>query len=259
MAANLTENIATKTPVAGDRAPIEIPFKTNGEVVAEPVAFRRIYVWELPVRVFHIINGVSIVVLAATGYIIGNPQTIFAANEAYQQNWFGTVRFIHFATAYVFTFNLLFRIYWSFVGNKYARWNNYIPFRKEQIRNIREVVTTDIFQFRLHRKLFIGHNYLASFSYFVMFIISLLMIITGFALYAPMSDFFLPHLFAWAIPLFGGDAVVRQWHHLLMWAFVVFTLIHVYLVFYHDVFEGRGTTSSIIGGWTYMKDDEINE
>lgn len=259
MAANLTENMATKPPIIGDLPKAEAPIIVTEKVYVEPVAFRRIYVWELPVRVFHVINGLCIVLLAATGYIIGNPQAVFSASEAYQQNWFGTLRFVHFATAYIFTFNLLFRLYWSFVGNEYSRWYNYIPFRKEQFKNIGEVITTDILQFRLHRKLFIGHNYMAAFSYFVMFILSLLMIMTGFALYAPMSDFFLPQLFTWVVPLFGSDAVVRQWHHLFMWGFIAFTVIHVYLVFYHDVFEGRGTTSSIIGGWTYMKDDEIKK
>jgi len=257
MAANLTENIAAKPPIVADLPKVDTPTIVAREVFVEPVAFRRIYVWELPVRAYHLVNGLCIVVLAATGFMIGNPQAIFNASEAYQQYWFGWIRFTHFAAAYIFTFNLLFRLYWSFVGNEYSRWYNYVPYRKEQLKNIWEVLTTDVLQFRMHRKLFIGHNYMASFSYFVMFILSLLMIFTGFALYSSTSSFFLPKLFTWITPLFGSEAVVRQWHHLFMWGFIAFTIIHVYLVFYHDVFEGRGTTSSIIGGWTYMKDDEI--
>lgn len=268
----MATNLTTQPPpvIAGDDKPFvkspELPataasLKAPGLYVTgyEPVSYRRVYVWELPVRIFHWVNALCIIVLAATGYLIGNPQAIFSANEAYQQNWFGWVRFTHFATAYIFLFNIVFRVYWSFVGNEYSRWYNYIPFRKEQFKNIWEVTTTDIFQLHLHRKLFIGHNYMASFSYFILLLVSLLSVITGFALYASMSDFFLPHLFSWVIPLFGGDAWVRQWHHILMWVMIVFTLIHLYLVFYHDAFEGRGTTSSIIGGWTFMKDDEINK
>jgi Ni/Fe-hydrogenase 1 B-type cytochrome subunit len=49
------------------------------------------------------------------------------------------------------------------------------------------------------------------------------------------------------VPLMGGDFAVRQWHHMFMWFFVVFTIIHMYLVFYHDYIEGRGTTSSMVG------------
>jgi len=35
-------------------------------------------------------------------------------------------------------------------------------------------------------------------------------------------------------------------------------LIHVYLVFYHDYVEGRGTTSSMIGGWKFEKESDGN-
>ena len=52
---------------------------------------------------------------------------VFYAAEAYQQYWFGWVRFIHFLCAYVYVFNFLARLYWGFVGNKYAKWNNFFP------------------------------------------------------------------------------------------------------------------------------------
>jgi Ni/Fe-hydrogenase 1 B-type cytochrome subunit len=41
-----------------------------------------------------------------------------------------------------------------------------------------------------------------------------------------------------------------------MWFFVVFVIIHVYLVFYHDYVEGRGTTSSMVGGYKFEREDE---
>jgi len=82
---------------------------------------------------------------------------------------------------------------------------------------------------------------------------------TGFALYSSMSSTLLPKLFAWAVPLMGGDFAVRQWHHMFMWFFVVFTIIHVYLVFYHDYVEGRGTTSSMVGGWKFEREEFLND
>jgi Ni/Fe-hydrogenase 1 B-type cytochrome subunit len=260
-----TANLTTQTPIAGEQTFVETPVVATPPIgvavnpAAEPIAYRRVYVWELPVRVFHWLNALCIIVLAATGYLIGNPPALFNASEAYQQYWFGWVRFTHFAAGYVFFFNFLFRIYWSFAGNRYAHWSSYVPYRISQAKELWQVVTTDIFPFRLHGKVSVGHNYLASFSYFVLFLITLLQVITGFALYAGMSDFFLPQIFTWAIPLFGTDAVVRQWHHLLMWAFIVFTVIHIYLVFYHDAIEGRGTTSSIIGGWKFEKDEDLKD
>src|SRR6185437_6966158 len=91
---------------------------------SHPTDYRRVYVWELPVRAYHWINAITLTLLIVTGYLIGAPIRAFAAVEAYQQYWFGWIRFIHFASAYIYAFNFLARIYWGFVGNKYAKWNN---------------------------------------------------------------------------------------------------------------------------------------
>jgi len=33
-------------------------------------------------------------------------------------------------------------------------------------------------------------------------------------------------------------------------------MIHMYLVFYHDYVEGRGVTSSMVGGWKFIEREE---
>ena len=93
----------------------------------QPATFQRVYVWELPVRMYHWLNALCVVVLCVTGFLIGHPLAISYSTEAYQQYWFGTVRFLHFLAAFLFFFNFLFRIYWGLVGNAYARWTNFIP------------------------------------------------------------------------------------------------------------------------------------
>ena len=59
------------------------------------------------------------------------------------------------------------------------------------------------------------------------------------------------------IDLFGGDAPTRFVHHFSTWLFIIFTLIHVYLVFYHDWLEGRGETSSMISGYKFVRKERI--
>lgn len=221
--------------------------------------YKRVYVWELPVRFYHWLNALCIVVLCVTGYIIGNPPVISSSREAYQQYWFGTVRFIHFVTAFVFFFNFAYRTYWGFVGNKYSRWYNFIPYKKSQFKEIKDVLKVDILQTDLKGRLHVGHNMMAGFTYFLTFLVFAFHSVTGFALYSSMSDSFFPQLFAWVIPLMGGDMAVRQWHHALMWFFVVFAMVHIYLVFYHDYIEGRGTTSSMVGGWKFEKEENLKK
>lgn len=220
--------------------------------------YRRVYVWELPVRIYHWINALCVVILIVTGYIIGNPTDLSYSAEAYQQYWFGTVRFIHFVTAFIYFFNFLVRVYWGFVGNEYARWHNFIPYTKAQIREIMEVLRVDVLQTSIRGKISVGHNMLAGFIYFISFLVFMFQAITGFALYSSMSTSWLPRQFEWIVPLMGGDFAVRQWHHALMWFFIVFVIIHTYLVFYHDYVEGRGTTSSMVGGWKFEREDILD-
>jgi Ni/Fe-hydrogenase 1 B-type cytochrome subunit len=220
-------------------------------------SYRRIYVWEMPVRFYHWINGISVSILIVTGFLIGRPVAIVYSHEAYQQYWFGTVRFVHFVTAFVYFFNFLVRIYWGFVGNRYARWDNFIPWKQVQWKEIADVLKVDIAQTKASGSISIGHNALAGLIYFLSFLVFLFQAVTGFALYSSMSSSMLPRLFAWVVPLMGGDFGVRQWHHMFMWFFVVFAIVHVYLVFYHDYVEGRGTTSSMVGGWKFEREDAL--
>nr|WP_320133859.1 Ni/Fe-hydrogenase, b-type cytochrome subunit [uncultured Holophaga sp.] len=227
--------------------------------ITTPVIYRRVYVWELPVRLFHWINAAAITILIVTGFIIGHPISIVYRQEASFQYWFGTVRFIHFLTGYVFLLNMLVRIYWGFVGNHYASWKEFIPTSWKWLDDIKAVMKVDIFQTDVHGEVHVGHNRMAGLIYFGTFWLFLFQALTGFALFSPMSDFFFPRLATWIIPLLGGDQNVRHLHHTFMWFYVLFVIVHVYLVFYHDYVEGRGTTSSMVGGWKFERQDELEK
>ncbi len=215
-------------------------------------AFQRVYVWELPVRLYHWLNALCILVLTVTGILIAHPPAIASATEASFSYWFGVNRFIHFATAYVFLANFAFRIYWGFVGNQYADWRNFLPLRWVQFREVRAVLQVDVLQATREPIPAVGHNALAYFTYFATFLVFLFQVVSGFAMYASMSKAWFPQLFTWAVPLFGGEYALRQWHYMAMWFFIIFTIVHVYLVFYHDYVEGHGVMSSMVGGWKFI-------
>jgi Ni/Fe-hydrogenase 1 B-type cytochrome subunit len=219
--------------------------------------YQRVYVWQQPVRWFHWINAASITALAATGWLIGHPPGLLNSGEAAGSYWFGWVRFVHFAVGYVFLANFGFRIYWAFAGNKYASWRNFLPLTKAQLRQIWDVVRVDILQSGHQPVHTLGHNSVAYFTYAGTGLLTLFQIASGFALYASMSTSPFPQLFAWLVPLFGSEQNLRVFHYAAMWAFIVFTLIHVYLVFYHDYVEGHGVLSSIVGGWKFMEKHQI--
>lgn len=214
--------------------------------------------WELPLRLYHWFNALCIVILCVTGFIIADPFAIVDATEATYSFWFGFVRLIHFVAGFAFFFNLLFRLYWSFAGNRFAKWSNFILHTKTQWKEFFEIVKVDILMLKTKPVESIGHNAVASFSYLILFLAGLLQAVTGFALYAQMSQALFPKLFSWIIPLFGGEFIVRDIHHFTTWVFILFTLIHVYLVLYHDYIERRGETSAMIGGWKFVREDRIH-
>jgi len=219
--------------------------------------YQRVYVWEQPVRWFHWINALCVIVLGATGYLIAHPPAFMSSNEASFGYWFGKVRFLHFTTAYVFLANFLFRIYWAFKGNKYANWRNFIPHTKDQLRQVWKVLRVDVLQTSDQPVHTLGHNSVAYFTYMGTGLLTVFQVASGFALYAPMSDFWFPHLFDWMVPLFGSDMNLRLFHYAVLWIFALFTFIHIYLCFYHDYVEGHGVISSIVGGWKFMEEEKI--
>lgn len=222
------------------------------------VRYKRIYVWELPVRAFHWINLLAVTVLCSTGFLIGQPHTLTHAQEAIFQFNFGWIRFVHFTAAWVFTLNFAARIYWGFVGNQYASWKVFIPTSAKNLREILEVLKVDILQTRVQGPMHIGHNRLAGTIYFMTFFVFLLQVLSGFGLYSSMSQSLLARACAWVPSLVGGEFVLRQLHHAMLWFYITFTLVHIHLVFYHDYVEGRGTTSSMVGGWKFEREDYLD-
>jgi len=218
-------------------------------------------VWELPVRFFHWINVLTIIALTITGFIIANPPALQSSAEATNLHSFGYVRLIHFGAAYIFFFNMLLRIYWSFVGNQFSSWRAFWPFSRKMWNNFWHVMKIDILLLNENhpdvKDISIGHNSVASFSYVVLFLMALIQVFTGFALYADTSGWWLPKLFAWVSPFLGGDFMVRTIHHITMWIFIFFSLVHIYLVFYHDWLEGRGEVSSMFGGYKFVRTDRF--
>lgn len=225
--------------------------------------FKRVMVWELPVRFFHWINVLTIIILTITGFIMANPPALHSSAEATNLHLFGVVRFIHFGAAYIFFFNMILRIYWSFVGNQFASWRAFWPFSRKLWNNFWHVLKIDIMLLNEDhpdvKNISIGHNSVASLSYLALFFIALTQIFTGFALYADTSGWWLPKLFSWVTPLLGGDFMVRTIHHISMWGFILFSLVHVYLVFYHDWLDGRGEVSSMFGGYKFVRDDRMKK
>ncbi|GFO55861.1 Ni/Fe-hydrogenase, b-type cytochrome subunit [Geomonas sp. Red276] len=204
------------------------------------------YVWEVPVRASHWVNAVAIVLLSVTGIYIGSPRSLGLTTSDYVMGW---VRFVHFVAAYCFTVSVAARFYWAFVGNKYASWRVFFPlYTKEGRKGVMD--TFRYYTFTKHSiPPLVGHNPLAGSMYGLVFLLYVIMILTGFALYSEHAPGGLLYkLFGWEFSIFRNQQL-RLAHHLIMWFFCAFSINHIYSAWLMDAKEHGGVISSIFSGY----------
>jgi len=215
------------------------------------------YVWELPVRISHWSNVLAIPVLFASGLYMGAPQ-LSPNGEAWHNFLMGRIREMHFIAAYVLLFSFLLRVYWFYVGNNYARSGFPFVWRKVWWEDLRSQSWQYLKLDRGHVHL--GHNALAgaSYTFFVIFL-GWFQIFTGLALYSEVHPGgYLDRLAGWIIPIFGGSYQVRLWHHSAAWGFVIFVILHLYIVLYDNAQFRNGLISSIVSGYKFYEKGDLD-
>ena len=213
--------------------------------------FRHVYVWDVVVRVLHWLHVSSIFVLGLTGYYIGSPFVVIPSETA-QTYLMGWVRGVHFIASFVFVIGFLVRAYWAFFGSHYASWRYWIPADKKRLKLFGEQLKYYLF-LKKDRPLVTGHNPVAGLSYTALGIMILVQALTGYALYAePTTSGFWRVGFGWLLTLFGNQTL-RLVHHLLMWLFVVFFIVHLYMAILADLEEKDASITSIINGVKFEK------
>ena len=212
---------------------------------------KSVYVYEAPVRLWHWINVLAIVLLGVTGYLIGSPLP-GPGGEASAHFLMGYIRFVHFASAYVFAIGLLVRIYWACVGNHHAREMFWVPvFTRAYWIEAWSMVKWYCFVVA-RPGWYVGHNPLARFAMFFMFLFTaVFMILTGFAMYAEglQRGSWADRLFGWVIPLMGQSQDVHTWHHVGMWVLITFIILHVYAAIREDIMGRSSVVSTMISGY----------
>ena len=228
----------------------------DAEAVSHGQVTKSVYVYEAPVRLWHWVNVLAIVVLCVTGYFIGVPLPTMPG-EASDHYLMGYIRFAHFAAGYVMAVGLLGRAYWALVGNHHARELFWVPlFQKAYWAEVFRMGLWYLFIVPRPNQ-YVGHNPLARLAMFGGYLmLSVFMIVTGFALYSEGAGAgsWQDRLFGWVIPLFGQSQDVHTWHRLGMWAMVIFVLVHVYAAIREDIMGRQSIVSTMISGRRTFKD-----
>lgn len=213
----------------------------------------RIYAWEFPVRLTHWANFLSILTLSITGFYVGDPFMHAISSKQYFMGW---IRFIHFVAAYVFLMNMIIRIYWSFVGNRYANIIQWLPLSGEKMGELINDIKCYLFV-DTKSTCKVGHTTLGAFTYFLLYLIFLFQIFSGFALYSVNhSGAVWTLLGGWLLGIMELQTV-RLYHHLFMYVVLAFVLVHIYLSWIADCKDKNGLISSMFSGWKFMTERDL--
>ena len=216
----------------------------------------RVYVWEVPVRITHWLIALSIVVLSVTGFYIGYP-FITVSGPAGQHFVMGWAKAIHGYAAYVFIAAVLTRVIWMFTGNRYARWDKFIPVRRQRRHGLWPTLKFYLFALRKPPG-FVGHNPLAGLTYTLVFGLYFLAIATGLVMRGASAEVDSPlRWFASWAPLFGGLQIARWIHHAVMWLLLGFAVHHVYSSVLMSTVEANATTESMFSGYKFVPPEDL--
>jgi Ni/Fe-hydrogenase 1 B-type cytochrome subunit len=144
-------------------------------------------VWDAGTRWCHWINALCVIGLAAVGLAILNDGNLGVTNPGKV-----ALKTVHVWIGYVFALNLLWRIVWGFMGNRYARWGHILPWGKGYWRALQGYVAASRPGRRL---LYLGHNPLGRLSVGLLFLLLMIQAITGLALAG--TDLFYPPFGRW--------------------------------------------------------------
>ena len=209
--------------------------------------YRRVKVWSVLLRLYHWAFALSIITLFLTGYYIHNPFALGPWEGTPTNFLMAEVRFVHFVAGYVFIAALLVRIYLLFFGNQYERFTDFIIFRPRNL--VRLFHTVRAYLYLGEHESYGGHNPLAGTVYLCVLVLSVFMALSGLFMLYPEGGLWA----SWGVTLFGTQQIARLFHYFLFWVYLIFVMIHVYLVVWNDIFGSEGIISGIFSGRKFLR------
>lgn len=149
-------------------------------------------VWDRSQRIFHWVNFLAVLTLAAVGTVILNADSLGIPSDPGMV----TLKTVHVYAGYVFVLNLLWRLVWACIGGPFARWRALLPggpmFGRRLVEFVKGFVSGSA-------PFYLGHNPLAK---IILSLLLLLLVLQGASgLILAGTDIYMPP--------FGS--AVREW------------------------------------------------
>jgi Ni/Fe-hydrogenase b-type cytochrome subunit len=243
------------TPRHGPAPPpfADSPLFPLGRHIAPPTGdYRWVSPWGGPLRFTHWIAFFAILALIVTGFFIGRPYFLTVGGPP--EYLMGYIRLAHFVAAGCLVAAGLVRAYWLFAGNQFERLPALFPIRQRDWVNLVKQVKYYLMIDPERAPHYIGHNPLQQLSYTFTYVVAVIMVVTGFSMYGQANPGGVWYgLTEWLVNAVGGIQIIRLTHHLSTWWFIIFPIIHVYLVLRKDITEHGGGLSGIFSGGHYIR------
>jgi cytochrome b len=222
-------------------------------------------VWDASTRVFHWVNAISVVALAAIGTAILFDGALGVTNAGKV-----LLKTVHVAVGYVFALNLAWRLIWGLIGGQHARWRAVLPFG----RDYRTALAEELSALRAGRRVaYLGHTPLGRIAVTTMLLLLLVQAGTGLVLAG--TDLYMPpfgHAIAQRVAAEGvspaevrpyapetinADAykAMRAWrgpvvetHELAFYALLALALLHIAAIVATELKQGGTLVSAMITG-----------
>lgn len=209
--------------------------------------------WSAALRVNHWIMFISITILIATGFYIGRPFGI-SGGDTMDKFLMGEIRFLHILFGIILSITFLWRLYLAFFSRFHADWRDFLAFL--DLENlVKQIKYYALISNEKPEEKYV-YAPLQSLAYLGLIVMVLLIVVTGLILTGSgygkgLISFF--YIFVKPFQNMLGLATVRFIHHILMWLFILYALVHVYMAFWTDAVKKDGTISSMINGLMFEK------
>ena len=230
-----------------------------------PHPFVQYRVWDLPVRLFHWINFLSAFSLIAVALIMMYKQELGISGIDAKVG----LKSLHATIGYLFVVNLLVRLTWGFIANRYGRWGSIFPGRgfKDLLLDYMASVRNG------EPRQFLGHNPMGRLAVTLMLLLMLVLAVTGLVrastdiYYPPFGTLAAEHVAAPGVApatlkpydptgtdpqrmaeLKAFKSPFGKVHKYAAYTLMAVILVHIFFVVRAEVTEGGGLISAMFSG-----------
>jgi len=222
-------------------------------------------VWDLPTRLFHWINFTSVILLMLVGTLMLFRKDLGISSLDAKI----AIKTLHVWIGYIFVLNLMFRLLWGFIGNRFARWSSILPGK-----GFADALTAYWASIkRGEPQQFLGHNPLGKLAVVCIMLLLITQAVTGLIragtdiYYPPFGSMFATQVAAPGVDpasikpydkantdpqrlkeLIAFKHIYGELHYYTFFALLAMVLLHIAAVLRSEISEGGGLVSAMLSG-----------